>query len=241
MSTAPPSAPALLLRNVKKSYRVPGEPPLPVLDVPSFQLAAGEQTVLVGTSGGGKTTLLNVIAGITPCDSGTVEVGGVDITGMPEAVRDRFRAERIGIVFQSFNLLPAFTALENVLLGMAFSGKANRKQAVQLLEAVGLSDRLGHTPGRLSVGQQQRVAVARALANSPRLMLADEPTASVDLANQTKMVTLIREQCEAQNVALLLVTHDPDVAGQFDRVVELETFNRAAGRQAAAASVTAPA
>ena len=226
MST--PTLPALQLRNVAKTYRIPGESPLTVLDVPTFEMAAGEQVALVGGSGLGKTTLLNVVAGITPCDAGEVLIGGTDITKLPEAARDRFRAERIGIVFQNFNLLPAFTALENVLLGMAFSGRADRSRARELLDAVGLSDRLHHQPGRLSVGQQQRVAVARALANSPRLMLADEPTASVDLANQDRIVDLLRTQCRDNGVALLCVTHDPSVAAQFDRTIELETFNRAA-------------
>ena len=227
-------APALALYGVKKTYRQPGSDPVPVLDVDHFELATGEQTVLVGPSGGGKTTLLNVIAGITPCDEGRVEVGGVDLTRLPEPARDRFRAERIGIVFQSFNLLPAFTALENVLLGMAFSGKADVSRAEALLEAVDLADRRHHEPRRLSVGQQQRVAVARALANRPRLMLADEPTASVDLANQDRIVDLIRQRCADDDVALLLITHDRNVASQFDGVVELAEFNRATAAKLAA-------
>ena len=226
---------ALRLTDVQKAYRQPGGDPLPVLDVPSFAVPAGEQLALVGPSGGGKTTLLNVIAGITPPDSGRVEVGGVDITRLPEAGRDRFRAERIGIVFQSFNLLPAFSALENVLLGMAFTSKASRTRAEELIDAVGLSDRRHARPGQLSVGQQQRVAVARALANSPQLMLADEPTASVDLANQTRIVELIREQCRRENVALLVITHDDSLAAEFDRRVELREINRAAREPAAAA------
>lgn len=158
---------SLQLHNVKKSYREPDGNILPVLNVESFALDQGEQVVLVGESGGGKTTLLNAISGITTVDSGEVIVDGVDLTRLPEAGRDRFRAERIGIVFQTFNLLPAFSALENVLLGMTFAGRADRDFARTLLERVGLGKRLTHRPPQLSVGEQQRVAVARALATAP--------------------------------------------------------------------------
>ncbi|QDU36861.1 putative ABC transporter ATP-binding protein [Maioricimonas rarisocia] len=216
----------LQLQNIKKSYREPDGNILPVLNVESFSLEQGEQVVLVGESGGGKTTLLNAISGITTVDSGKVIVDGVDLTRLPEAGRDRFRAERIGIVFQTFNLLPAFSALENVLLGMTFAGRSDRDFARQLLERVGLGKRLSHRPPQLSVGEQQRVAVARALANRPRLMLADEPTASVDIANQNTILSLLRETCSEHGVSLLLVTHSHDVAEQFDRVEQLANFNK---------------
>ncbi|MCH8829077.1 MAG: ATP-binding cassette domain-containing protein, partial [Planctomycetes bacterium] len=144
-----------------------------------------------------------------------------------EPARDRFRAERIGFVFQTFNLLTAFTALENVLLGMSFSGKANKGRAKELLDRVGLSGRLRHRPSQLSVGEQQRVAVARGLANSPSLLLADEPTASVDLGNQELILQLIRDTCRENSVSLLLVTHAPEVADQFERVEKLSDFNKA--------------
>jgi putative ABC transport system ATP-binding protein len=219
----------LLLENVRKSYREPDGHLLEVLDVGRFELADGEQAVLVGSSGGGKTTLLNVIAGISTPDSGRVLIDGTDVAALPEAVRDRFRAQKIGFVFQTFNLLPAFSALENVLLGMSFSGRgSNRARARELLETVGLGHRLTHRPGQLSVGEQQRVAVARALANSPSLLLADEPTANVDLANQENILRLIRDACREQGVSLLMVTHSRDVASQFDRVENLAEFNRAA-------------
>ncbi|MGE3315091.1 MAG: ABC transporter ATP-binding protein [Planctomycetaceae bacterium] len=226
---------ALLLQNVKKSYREPDGKLLPVLDVERFQLADAEQVVLVGSSGGGKTTLLNVIAGISAPDSGSVTIDGLDITRLPEPSRDRFRAERIGFVFQTFNLLPAFSALENVLLGMSFSGKkSERSRAKDLLDRVGLSHRLTHRPGQLSVGEQQRVAVARALANKPSLLLADEPTANVDTANQDVILRLIRDACTENRVALLMVTHSPEVAKQFGRVEKLGEFNKAAQRASAA-------
>lgn len=219
---------SLTLTNIKKSYKEPGGGVLPVLDIESFAMQRGEQVVLVGTSGGGKTTLLNVISGISTPDAGTVEIDGTNVTKLPEAARDRFRAERIGFVFQTFNLLPAFTALENVLLGMSFSGKSDRKRAKELLDTVGLGGRLNHRPSQLSVGEQQRVAVARGLANSPSLLLADEPTASVDIGNQDVILSLIRNACKERNVSLLLVTHSPDIASQFDRIEKLQEFNRAA-------------
>ena len=218
---------SLELRNVTKSYREPGGGRLPVLNVSEFKLASGEQAVLVGSSGGGKTTLLNIIAGITAADGGEVLVGGTDLVKLSEAARDRFRAERIGYVFQTFNLLPAFTALENVLLGMSFGGKrADRSRAIKLLERVGLGHRLHHKPSQLSVGEQQRTSVARALVNTPRLLLADEPTANVDAANQQTILELIRDSCRENNVSLLLVTHAPEVASQFERVEKLAEFNR---------------
>jgi putative ABC transport system ATP-binding protein len=218
---------SLVLRNVQKSYREPDGGTLPVLDVEHFELKDAEQAVLVGSSGGGKTTLLNVISGITVPDDGSVVIDGTDITRLSEPARDRFRAERIGFVFQTFNLLPAFTALENVLLGISFAGKkSNGQRARELLDRVGLGHRLKHRPSQLSVGEQQRVSVARALANRPSLLLADEPTASVDRANQENILALIRETCAENRVALLLVTHAPEVAAQFPRVEKLADFNK---------------
>ena len=218
---------ALVLKDVRKTYREPGGARLPVLGISRFSVADAEQVALVGASGGGKTTLLNVIAGITLPDSGLVEVDGVDLAALPEHQRDRFRAQKIGIVFQTFNLLAAFSALENVMLGMSFAGsRPDWKRGRELLDQVGLTQRLDHRPGELSVGEQQRVAVARALANRPKLLLADEPTASVDLVNQEKLLALIRQACTENRVALLMVTHAPDVAAQFSRVERLSDFNK---------------
>lgn len=218
---------SLTIRNLKKSYVEPGGQPLPILNVDSFDIADAEQVVLIGSSGGGKTTLLNVIAGVTFADSGQVVIDGTDVTQLSEPARDRFRALKIGYVFQTFNLLQAFTALENVLLGMSFSGrKVDRSHALELLERVGLGHRLHHRPAKLSVGEQQRVAVARSLANRPSLLLADEPTANVDTANQENVLNLIREACTENKVSLMLVTHSQDVASQFDRIEKLSDFNK---------------
>ena len=217
----------LLLQGVKKSYEEPGGKRLQILDVEHYQLDQGEQAILIGNSGGGKTTMLHVIAGIATADEGKIEIDGLDIMRLFEPGRDRFRAEKIGYVFQTFNLLSGFTALENVLLGMTFArGKKDTDRAKKLLDRVGLSHRLHHKPNALSVGEQQRVAVARALANRPRLLLADEPTANVDPSNQQQVIDLIRGTCDEENVALLMVTHAMEVAEQFKRVDRLEEINQ---------------
>jgi ABC-type lipoprotein export system ATPase subunit len=217
----------LLVEDVKKSYRQPDGGVLPILDVPHLKVAPGEQVVIRGRSGGGKTTLLNTIAGLATIDSGRILVGGTNVVRLPEVARDRFRAQHIGYVFQTFNLLAGFTALENVLLGMTFTGqRADRGHAEELLEKVGLGHRKTHRPSALSVGEQQRVAVARALANRPVLLLADEPTANIDPAHQEQVVKLLRDVCRSENVAMLLVTHAPEVADQFERVEQMDEINR---------------
>ncbi|MFM7108621.1 MAG: ABC transporter ATP-binding protein [Planctomycetaceae bacterium] len=221
--------PVVELAAVRKSFAMPDGERADVLDVPAFALAEGEQCALEGASGSGKSTLLHVISGIMRPDAGRVALDGIDITRLPEARRDRLRADKLGLVFQQFNLLPGFTALENVLVAMSFgTGKPDRWRAADLLAEVGLSHRLHHRPGQLSVGQQQRVAVARALANRPRAVLADEPTASVDAAHRRQVIDLVRDTCAEQGVALLVVTHDPAVAAEFPRRLKLEDFNRAA-------------
>lgn len=219
----------LLLENVQKSYAQPGAERLPILDVPRLEVAAGEQVVIRGRSGCGKTTLLNSIAGLTTVDSGSISIREVDLTKLPEAARDRFRARHLGYVFQTFNLLAGFTALENVLLGMTFTGqRPDRDRARSLLERVGLTHRMHHKPAAMSVGEQQRTAVARALANKPILLLADEPTANIDPAHQQQVIDLLREVCRDENVGMLLVTHSDEVSAQFDRVEQLEEVNRVA-------------
>lgn len=226
----------LILEDVKKTFIEPNGHMLPVLDIPRFALDRAEQMVLLGRSGCGKTTLLHCIAGISSVDSGSIVLDGVNLARLSEPARDRFRAARMGYVFQTFNLLPAFNALENVLLGMTFArGKRDTARAHHLLDRVGLSHRSTHTPRTMSVGEQQRVAVARALANRPILLLADEPTANIDPANQQRIVDLIRDTCREERIALLMVTHSMEVASQFERVERLEAINRAVGLAVAAA------
>lgn len=221
------SSPLVELTAVQKAYREPSGERLPILDIEHFAISPGDQVVIRGRSGCGKTTLLHAIAGLTPVDSGSINFKGVELTELAEAGRDRFRARNIGYVFQTFNLLPAFTALENVMLGMTFTKRPkDRDRAVQLLEEVGLKHRLHHKPSAMSVGEQQRTAVARALVNKPVLLLADEPTANIDPGHQQQVVDMLREVCDTENVAMLMVTHSPEVSDQFDNVVMLEDLNR---------------
>ncbi|MCF7960995.1 MAG: ABC transporter ATP-binding protein [Pirellula sp.] len=218
----------LEIRDLKKSYAEPSGNPLVIIDIPRLDIGAGEQVVLRGESGGGKTTLLHLISGIVTADSGSIKLDGMELNRFSESARDRIRADKMGYVFQTFNLLPGFTALENVRLGMTFARKKmNLERAKDLMNRVGLADRMNYMPNQLSVGQQQRVAVARALANKPRLLLADEPTANVDPANQNRIIELIQEVCREDVVAILLVTHSDEISKRFERVERLEQINLA--------------
>ncbi len=221
----------LVLQDLVKSYRRPGAASggeHRVVDVPEFSLAASAQVALRGESGSGKTTFLHLIAGILAPDRGSIVLDGRDFATLGEAGRDRLRAETIGYIFQTFNLLQGHTVLENVELGMAFGRGADRAYAENLLRRVGLGDRLGHFPRQLSTGQQQRVAVARALANHPKLVLADEPTGNLDRKNAREALALIREICRESGAALLLVSHDEEVLKQFENTQDFATLNRAA-------------
>lgn len=228
----------LVLTDITKNYVQGDAPPLEVLDIPKYQIREAEQVVLLGPSGCGKTTTLHIIAGIIQPDTGVVSLDGVELGRYSQSGRDRIRAEKLGYVFQTFNLLKGFTALENVLLGMSFArGRLDRKRAIDLLDRVGLAHRMHHKPSKMSVGEQQRTAVARALANRPRLILADEPTANVDPGNQQKIVDLIRQICKEESTALLMVTHNMEVADQFDRVDRLDEVNQVAARRLARETV----
>ncbi|MGB7345914.1 MAG: ABC transporter ATP-binding protein [Pirellulaceae bacterium] len=218
----------LAITDLVKTFDQPGGGALTVLDVPSFNIAAGEQVALIGQSGGGKTTLLHLIAGLLAPDSGSIKIDSIELTKLSEEGRDRVRAASVGYVFQTFNLLPAFTAIENVRLGMTFGRrKLDPARAKDLLDRVGLSDRANYKPSQLSVGQQQRVAIARALAGKPKILLADEPTANVDPNSAETVLELIRQSCIDEQIALLMVTHSMDVANKFDRVDKLDEINRA--------------
>ena len=203
--------------DLKKSFVSPEGARVGIVDVPAFALAAGEQLALRGESGSGKTTFLNLIAGILAADSGCVRIDGAEMTALSEPKRDRLRADKLGYIFQTFNLLQGYTVLENVLLGMSFGPRgADRAHASEMLQRVGLAHRLEHFPRQLSTGQQQRVAVARALANRPKLVLADEPTGNLDRKHAREALALIREVCREQHAALLLVSHDEEVLAQFE-------------------------
>lgn len=217
-------SPALLVRDLRKGYTSPEGGRVDVLSVPSLELAAGKAMAVEGDSGSGKTTLLHVIAGVLPADAGRVEIAGQPMTGLGEAARDRLRAQRIGYLFQTFLLLPHLSAEENVVLGMSFKpdGPVSlRKAAEEALDRVGLLARRHHRPKQLSVGQQQRVAIARALAGRPSLVLADEPTASLDPTNARTCLDLLLEFAEERHAAVLVVSHDPDALGRFERRLRL--------------------
>jgi putative ABC transport system ATP-binding protein len=222
---------AVELKHVRKDYLAPDGSTVPIIDVRHFALADGEQAALVGSSGSGKTTLLHLIAGILAPDRGqilfSIDGESTDIAQLSEAARDVFRGRHVGYIFQAHHLLAGFTAIENVMLGMSFTNRSSDPAwAKHLLDEVGLSDRLNYKPQRLSIGQQQRVAVARALANRPKLVLADEPTGALDAKNAQQVLDLIRKLCDEVGASLLLVSHDMNIANQLPRVMELSEVNQ---------------
>lgn len=202
--------------------------PLKILEIPYWRVEKGEQVAIFGPSGSGKSTLLNVLAGLLPVTSGTLSVCGHHLEKMSEAARDKFRAQCIGYIFQNFNLVPGFSVAENVLLGMTFSArKADLKEAKLLLDQVGLAHRLRYFPAQLSMGEQQRVAVARALANRPQLLLADEPTGSLDLINKKKILQLIKSISRIHGCTLILVSHEKEVLDFFEKAISFSSLNKA--------------
>ena len=224
-------APALLAENLHKTYRLPGAPPLKVLSGVSLRVEPGEHVAVLGRSGSGKSTLLNLLGGLDSPDPGSgarVEIAGRDIVSATERVRSRVRAESVGFVFQSFHLLPELAVEENVALPAMALGRLSRAQAAEraraLLEEAGLGGRLGHRPAELSGGEQQRVAVARALMNAPGLVLADEPTGNLDPATGDAVLDLLfglSGRFSASAPALVVVTHSDAIAARCDRVVRI--------------------
>jgi putative ABC transport system ATP-binding protein len=216
--------PAVELRKVSKSYRE-GEVERVVLRDISVTLASGEIAVLVGRSGSGKSTLLNVIAGIDQPTAGTVVVDGTDLTALDEQARTRFRRRHIGFVFQFFNLIPLLTVEENLLLPLDLNGRADAdgvKRARALLERVGLGGRGDSFPERLSGGEQQRVAIARALIHDPALILADEPTGTLDVETAADVLDLLDTLAREAGRTVLMVTHSREVVGVADRIFAIE-------------------
>jgi putative ABC transport system ATP-binding protein len=219
------------LRDVHKSYHRQGQA-VEACAVHELTIANGEQVALVGRSGSGKTTLLHILAGILRPDRGQVEIAGTDLQALGEAERDRFRGLHIGMVYQTFNLLQPFSALENVLLGALFgrgAGHAARDRAVHLLERTGLGDRLHHRPSQLSVGQVQRVAICRALVNDPDLILMDEPLGNQDRQTGGQVLDLLLQIAREGGRTVVMVTHDPESASRMQRTVDLAALGRASG------------
>jgi putative ABC transport system ATP-binding protein len=195
-----------------------------VLKDVSLEVGAGELAGVVGPSGSGKTTLLMVVAGLEGVDQGEVRIAGATLNGMSEDRLATFRGRTIGIVFQSFHLIPNMTALENVAVPLELAGRRNAfAEARAELAAVGLGERLSHYPGQLSGGEQQRVAIARALAPKPKLVIADEPTGNLDQATGKQIADLLFATARERAATLMLVTHDPVLAKRCDRVITMRS------------------
>jgi len=214
---------SVAIRHLNKHYRE-GEVDHPVLSDLSATLAEGEVVALLGSSGCGKSTLLNLIGGLDRPDSGQILVGGQDIVALSEAERTRWRRRDVGLVFQFFNLIPTLTVAENARLPLALNQRdtpAERQRAVELLNRVGLGQRLDSYPEQLSGGQQQRLAIIRALVHQPRLLLADEPTGNLDETTGEQVLDLLLELVRPLSTTVLLVTHDRNIAQRTDRILEL--------------------
>jgi putative ABC transport system ATP-binding protein len=215
MSANGASAPLVKLEGVTRAYGA-----LKALDGVDLEIARGEWLAVMGPSGSGKSTLMHVLGALDSATAGRVWVDGIELTQLNESERTRFRREKIGVVFQQFHLLPYLTALENVMVAQHYHSVADATEARAALERVGLGDRAHHLPGQLSGGEQQRVCVARALVNRPRLILADEPTGNLDKANESKVLTLF-EELHAEGHTLVTVTHALRVGLLADRRIEL--------------------
>jgi putative ABC transport system ATP-binding protein len=221
LDVAPPlvKAPAVTATAVTRRYGE-GESAVDALRGVSLELPAGQFTAVMGPSGSGKSTLMHLLAGLDTPSSGTVHIGGEDITAMNDRQLTRLRRRHIGFVFQSFNLLPTLTAEENILLPLSIGGRKPDRAVVEALIArVGLDERRDHRPSQLSGGQQQRVAIARALVTRPTVLFADEPTGNLDSTSGAEILTLLREAVELDGQTTLMVTHDPRAAARADRVV----------------------
>jgi putative ABC transport system ATP-binding protein len=216
--------PLVELKNVSKIYGL-GRASVRALDGVTLNVEKGEFMSIMGPSGSGKTTLLNIIGCLDRPTSGKVKIGGMDVTQMSTKELNALRLRKLGFVFQTFNLVPTLTALENVELRLSLAGmngSKQREEATRLLKLVGLEGRLKHRPNEMSAGERQRIAIARALTNDPELVLADEPTGNLDTAIGREIIALMRELNRKFGKTFIIVTHNPEVADATDRVVVLK-------------------
>jgi putative ABC transport system ATP-binding protein len=215
------AAPAVSARGLVKTYGR-GEAAVHALAGVDVDFAAGAFTAIMGPSGSGKSTLMHCLAGLDTADSGTIVLGGQQITGLNDTELTRLRRDRIGFVFQAFNLVPTLTAEQNIVLPLDLAGKpVDRAWMADVVSILGLTDRLGHKPHELSGGQQQRVAVARALLTRPAVVFGDEPTGNLDSATGAEVLSLLRRSSREMGQTVIMVTHDPAAAAYADRVVLL--------------------
>ncbi len=215
---------AVVAESLEKKYRLGKAIEVPVLRGVSFQINAGDLVALVGPSGSGKSTLLNLLGAMDRPTGGSLRVDGKDLGSMSDSERAQYRAKTVGMIFQSFNLLPHLTARQNVLMPSVLGGGLSddvKKRADQLLETVGLTPRAKHKPTELSGGEQQRVAIARSLLNQPKVLLADEPTGNLDQHTGQEVMTTLIQLCQQHQTTLLLVTHDPAIAARASRQLHL--------------------
>lgn len=212
-------------RAVSKIYQM-GSSQVAALDNVFVSLAAGEFVAIQGTSGSGKSTLLNMLGGLDRPTSGEVVFAGASLAPLNKKQMAHYRRHSVGMIFQNFNLIPTMSAADNVNLALAFGGLRGPERAVrahELLERVGLGERATHRPAELSGGEQQRVAIARALANRPRVLLADEPTGNLDSTRAQELLTLLREMVAQENLTIMMVTHDRELAAQYaDRIIMMK-------------------
>ena len=195
--------------------------PLRAVDGLSFGIAPGEWVALMGPSGSGKTTLINILGGLDKLTSGRVIVDGVDLAKLSESEMVRYRAEKVGFVFQQFHLVPYLTAVENVMLAQYFHSVTDEKQAQEALRRVGMGDRMTHLPAQLSGGEQQRVAIARALINQPKIILADEPTGALDTRTSAEIMAIFQRLNRDKGLTVIFVTHESEIAYHTRRIIHL--------------------
>jgi len=212
-------------KNLEKSYKMSKDNLVTALKGVDLRIEKGDFTAIVGPSGCGKSTLLHLVGLLDQPDKGTIEIDGIDVTRMKDKQAYKLRAKKIGFVFQGFNLIPTLTALENVMLAGKYGGlkpRERKKRATELLEMMGLKDRMNHKPNELSGGQAQRVTLARALTNNPSIILADEPTGELDSKNSMEIIEMLKKLNQKENHTFLIVTHNDEVARACKKIVHLK-------------------